>query len=238
MKISVLIIAHNEENNIKTCLESIFMQTISPSEIVLICHNCTDQTESIARNFEKVKIVKYNGPEGVPFARIKGFEEVSGDIIACLDGDSIADKNWLEKITKPLKENENISLVAGYVILTNNFFTRLTSFWQFVILRRFFKNRLNYFAWGSSFACRKIDYEKVGGISPLIELKEKLNLNFWAEDLYLSLALMQTGKIFFSLRAKNYTSVPEWKTNLNTTPIRKWAHDNRTLLEYFKNKNN
>jgi glycosyltransferase involved in cell wall biosynthesis len=129
MKTSVLIVAHNEEVHIKNCIESVLKQTLIPNEIVVICHNCTDATVSIARSFEAVRVVEYQGPEGVPYARIKGFEEVIGDIVACLDGDGTVRQTWLENITAPLIKDKTVSLVAGYVILTNDLLARLTSFW-------------------------------------------------------------------------------------------------------------
>lgn len=234
MKTSVLIVAHNEENHIKNCIQSVLRQTLTPDEIVIICHNCTDKTIPLARSFTSVKVIDYKGPKGVPYARIKGFEEVTGDIVVCLDGDGTVNKTWLRNLVDPLSDDKHISLVAGYVILTNGIFARITSFWQFVILRKMFRKKLNCFAWGSNFACRKADYEKVGGIKPLIELRDKIGLNFWAEDLYISLTLMQIGKIYFSLRAKSYTQIPDRKINLKTAPIKKWREDNQALLKYFK----
>jgi glycosyltransferase involved in cell wall biosynthesis len=237
MKTSVLIVAHNEEAHIKNCIESVLKQTVTPDEIVVICHNCTDDTVSIARSFDKVKVIEYYGPEGVPYARIKGFEEVSGDIIACLDGDGTASPTWLQNLTAPLIEDPSISIVAGYVILTNDLFARLTSFWQFVLFKKIFNVRINTFAWGSNFACRKNDYQKVGGIEPIIALRKTLPLHFWAEDFYISLALMQIGKIYFALNAKSYTQMPYWKINLKTAPLKEWREDNKALLGYFeKNK--
>jgi glycosyltransferase involved in cell wall biosynthesis len=162
MKISVLIVAHNEAGHIASCVQSVLNQTLAPSEIIVICHNCTDTTVSILRSFNTVKAIEYTGPAGVPYARIKGFEEVTGDIVACLDGDGTVSTVWLHNLVTPLIEHQHISLVAGYVVLTNSLFSRLTSFWQFVILKKIFKARLNCFAWGSNFACRKADYEKVG----------------------------------------------------------------------------
>lgn len=234
MKISILIIAHNEEAYIAECLQSIEKQTVKPDEVVVICHNCTDTTVSIVQSFANVRVVEYDGPAGVPYARIKGFQEVAGDIVACLDGDSVASSEWFQAITKPLMANENVSLVAGYVVLTNGWFARLTSLWQFVVIKKIFAIKLNYFAWGSNFACRKSDYEKVGGLEPLIKLRETLHLHFWAEDFYLSQALMQIGKMRLVLRAKTYTEIPYWKIDLRTAPLEQWQHDNRALLKYFK----
>ncbi|NTV41573.1 MAG: glycosyltransferase family 2 protein, partial [Candidatus Moranbacteria bacterium] len=57
MKIALTIIAHNEEKNIEKCLFSALAQTLKPAEIIVVCHNCTDKTEEIARKFKEVKTV-------------------------------------------------------------------------------------------------------------------------------------------------------------------------------------
>lgn len=74
---TVLIIAHNEEKNIGTCLESLKNQSIQPLEYVLIAHNCSDTTVKIAQNsgLPSLRIIEHNTEEvGPVYARIKGFE--------------------------------------------------------------------------------------------------------------------------------------------------------------------
>lgn len=108
MKRTVLIIAHNEAANIAECLESINQQTLQPDEILLVAHNCTDETVAIARKFQRVRIEELTTEERAPiYPRIRGFELATHEIIACIDGDGVADRDWLEKITKPL-ENKDI----------------------------------------------------------------------------------------------------------------------------------
>ncbi len=236
MKISVLIVAHNEEENIRACIESILNQSHKPDEIILVAHNCTDKTVSIAKEYPDIETVEYVGPAGIPYARIKGFEVVIGDIIACIDGDSAAKTNWLKNITKPLIKNSKISIVGGRLIMTNSFLWRLAMLRQF-IRRKFIKDPLSQFASGANFACRKIDYEKVGGIKPIIDLKEKLNLYFWAEDYYISQALKQVGKLHIAWNAVIYSHMSKdqesMKAQIELVP--KWNHDNTAILNYFKN---
>jgi glycosyltransferase involved in cell wall biosynthesis len=238
MKISVLIIAHNEEEWIKRCIESILNQTQKPDEIVLIAHNCTDGTIKIAQNYPEIKLVKYDGPVGIPYARIKGFETVTGDIICCTDGDAWADKNWLKNIVKPLILNPEITIVGGRLIMENNFFWKVAMFKQF-LFRKFLSFEINQFASGANFACRKVDYEKVSGFEPIIELKNKLNMYFWAEDVYISQALRQIGKLYIAWDAIVHTKMsPEQESiSAQKTLIPKWRHDNKAILNYFKNKN-
>jgi glycosyltransferase involved in cell wall biosynthesis len=238
MKISVLIIAHNEEKYIAKCIESILHQTRKADEIVLIAHNSTDQTVEIAKRYPFVRIVEYTGPAGQPYARIKGFNEVNGDYVCCIDGDAYAEKHWLNRMVNILYRNADVSIVAGRLVMDANIFWRISMLWQFFVRRKYLKDPLAQFASGANFACRLEDYRKVGGVDPIIDLKEELNLNFWAEDYYLSQALQTICKIHFALNAVVYTNMSPEQSSVeaNMELIPKWNHDNRAILEYFKNK--
>lgn len=105
MKRTVLIVAHNEAAHIAECLESIERQTLQPDEILLVAHNCTDETVAIARKFPRVRIEELTTKERAPiYPRIRGFELATHEIIACIDGDGVADDDWLEHVTKPLED--------------------------------------------------------------------------------------------------------------------------------------
>ena len=103
MKTSVLIIAHNEETHIEACIRSVLDQTQRPDEVVLVCHNCTDRTERIARQYP-ITIIPFTGEQGIIYARIEGIAHVSGDIILCTDGDSFVARNWIEVMSHTLTQ--------------------------------------------------------------------------------------------------------------------------------------
>jgi glycosyltransferase involved in cell wall biosynthesis len=76
MKTSILIIAHNEETHIQECIESILNQSKQASEIILIAHNCTDNTANIAKKYSQVTLYEYLSDETGPIpAREYGFEK-------------------------------------------------------------------------------------------------------------------------------------------------------------------
>jgi glycosyltransferase involved in cell wall biosynthesis len=173
MKISVLIVAHNEAGNIARCLKSIQQQTLMPDEVILVAHNCSDKTVEIAKRFwssqdddkeqkwipafagmttghakdgTNWRVVEENGPSGIVYARIRGFKEVRGEIVACIDGDSVASKNWLQKLISRFddrsfdyaqddeskKSRSVVSAVGGGVWLTGGLASWLMSldfFW-------------------------------------------------------------------------------------------------------------
>ena len=58
MKISVVVIAHNEEKHISRCIESILSQTEKPNEVIVVIHNSNAKTLEIANNY-KVTAIPY-----------------------------------------------------------------------------------------------------------------------------------------------------------------------------------
>lgn len=235
MNISVVVIAHNEEVWLGECLDSLMKQSVNPSEIVVVLHNCTDKSKKVADDFP-VKIVECHEDGGPIIARARGVEASSGEIICCTDGDCRVDRRWVENISKHLMNNGNVSIVGGYTKIENNLFWRFSCWWQFVINRKILNKKHHRFIWGSNFAFRKNDYEKTGGLIPFLKIHSDLKINYWAEDLYLSLALQKIGKIYFSLNALVYTFMPPEKASPKSQVeiVKKQLEDNEKLFSFFK----
>ncbi|MBI4008677.1 glycosyltransferase family 2 protein [Candidatus Roizmanbacteria bacterium] len=113
MKISVIIPAYNEEHYLSACLESLENQEQKADEIILVDNNSTDETAKIAKNFD-IKIVQEK-QQGVIYARNKGFDQASFDIIARCDADTIVPTDWVKKILNNFK-HFSIDALSGTLI--------------------------------------------------------------------------------------------------------------------------
>ena len=93
--ISIIVPAHNEERYLSQCLASLIDQDY-PSEkyeIILVNNNSTDGTEKIAKSFKVITFDQKTGPVGA--VRNAGAASAKGSILAFIDADCIAPKNWL-----------------------------------------------------------------------------------------------------------------------------------------------
>jgi glycosyltransferase involved in cell wall biosynthesis len=106
MKISVIIPAYNEENNITETLESLLDQSRSVDEIIVVDNNSRDNTVDVVRMFEDVILIS-ESKQGISHARNKGFSYASGDILVKVDADTIVSHDWAERIEKAFLEDEN-----------------------------------------------------------------------------------------------------------------------------------
>lgn len=112
IKYSIIVPCYNEELYIAKTLESLCQQTIKERfEIIVINNNCTDNTESIAKQY-KVKVVNEERP-GVCYARQAGVNVAKGSIIVSTDADTVFDKDWLLKIDNEFNKNKDLVAVCG-----------------------------------------------------------------------------------------------------------------------------
>lgn len=98
MKISVVIPAYNEEKYIGTTISSLRQLQRLPDEIIIVDGSSTDQTVKIAEKAgARVVTVAH---KGIGYARQKGLEAATGDIVAFTDADTTVPKDWLTKLEK------------------------------------------------------------------------------------------------------------------------------------------
>ena len=97
LKVSVVIPMYNASSHIASCLISVYQQTYSNLEVIIVDDGSTDDSYVIATSVSSkyplvptVMVQKPNG--GVSSARNAGLKKVTGDYIAFLD----ADDEWFE----------------------------------------------------------------------------------------------------------------------------------------------
>ena len=111
--ISIIIPVYNQAKTLKNTLESIKQQTLKDYEIILIDDASADNPCKIAQNYTN-NIIKNAKNLGPSVTRNKGIKASKSDILAFIDSDCIATKNWLEKIYKEFN-NPAIKIIMGQV---------------------------------------------------------------------------------------------------------------------------
>ncbi|QDQ03019.1 glycosyltransferase [Lysinibacillus fusiformis] len=109
VKFSVIIPAHNEENYIGECLDSI-LKACEPFknqiEVIVVLNRCTDRTEEIAKSFNCITLI--NNDKNLSKIRNAGAEIARGEIIITIDADTRMTKHVLSDVEKQLATNEYI----------------------------------------------------------------------------------------------------------------------------------
>jgi glycosyltransferase involved in cell wall biosynthesis len=232
MKISVLIIAHNEEKYIAECINSVLHQTQKSDEIILIAHNCTDKTIKIAGKFP-ITVIPYKGKSGIVYARLKGMDSVSGDIILCIDGDSFAKNNWIKIMVKKLKDNDNI-LVGSYIKFKETILGDISNiFNKHLCVSK--NKRATPWIWGSSFAFWKKDLELIKYyLKRSIILSNKMHLSRNPDDNWLSLFISRHGNIEVTNKTFVTQHTKETSSEEMIFRILENHRNGNTIRNYFK----
>lgn len=99
MKISLVIPAYNEEKLLGKCLDAALAQELPFHEIIVVDNASTDRTFDIAfcwsesPDYRPMRVVR-EPRKGLPYARQRGFETTTGDIIAYCDADTELPPDW------------------------------------------------------------------------------------------------------------------------------------------------
>ena len=97
--ISIVIPLYNKERFIKETLDSVFNQSFTDYEIIIVNDGSTDSSVVIVNAIEDQRItVLSNQNKGVSHARNFGISKANSDLIALLDGDDLWEPNHLENL--------------------------------------------------------------------------------------------------------------------------------------------
>ena len=134
MKFLIIIPAHNEEENILPCLESLKNQTFQDFKCVIVNDGSTDKTQEIVERFIQIPNTKYQilnltQSEHQPGAKVvrtfdKGLETENlenFDVVCKFDADIIFPENYLEKINEAYEKNPKAGMVSGLVYIQKGF---------------------------------------------------------------------------------------------------------------------
>ncbi|MEJ5173100.1 MAG: glycosyltransferase [Hydrogenothermaceae bacterium] len=221
-KISVLIPTFYRPYYLRQALESVINQTLKPYEVI-VADDSTDQKKSaenkyIVESFSKKYpyIYYYKNEKNLgPSKNYKNLLELSsGDLINFLGDDDILSPIALERLSKPLVENENIKLSAGKTFISDKYlnfnlalarkFLRYYSLFsnkiydgKYLILLSYKYGIINFFGSFSGFMFRKSDVNL--DITRYKDYELRAN-----NDIYLWLNLLKNGDAYL---LKDYTNI-------------------------------
>jgi glycosyltransferase involved in cell wall biosynthesis len=102
--VSILIPAHNDEEFIKSSIESALAQTYPKCEIVVVDDGSTDNTATEVSRFNRVTLITQTN-RGAPAARNRALEAATGEYIQFLDADDLLHPHKIEAQVEKLEES-------------------------------------------------------------------------------------------------------------------------------------
>ncbi len=116
--ISAIIPAYNEEDTIKSCLETLERQSYSSIEIIVVDDGSSDSTRKIIEDFSSIKLLTQNHKGPGP-ARNLGASNSKGEILVFVDADMTFDKNFIRDLIKPISDGQTIGTFSKNEMVKN-----------------------------------------------------------------------------------------------------------------------
>ncbi len=206
--VSILSPCYNEGITLANCIKGFVNQTYQHMEVIIINDGSTDNTKEVAEKLAKeyptmVRFLdKKNG--GKATALNYGVQHARGEIVICIDADSIFQNDTVEQLVRPFRD-PNVAAVAGNVRIANTstMITKNQSVeyitGQNLEKRTFSELNCIQVISGCVGAFRKDKLLEVGGYSP----------DTLVEDMDLTITLAKGGyKIVYNPKAIAYTEAP------------------------------
>lgn len=117
--ISIIVPVYNAGRFLKTCLESLVVQSYRNIEIVVINDGSTDNSEQICSEMKKADpriSYYYQQNQGVSAARNHGIQTARGEYIIFVDADDCIKENAVEQLYEALKNTDADGACCGYVV--------------------------------------------------------------------------------------------------------------------------
>jgi hypothetical protein len=194
--VSVIVPTLNEEKYLSRCLNSLRGQLYSkPFEIIVVDGGSHDGTVRIAKDLADKVLLEPNRPVGA--ARNLGAEAAEGDILAFIDADTVASKNWLSVIEQAFADKTIVGVTGPTFPYNGGIRDQITYRLWTIFLQRILLSAGMPHVIGFNCAYRKNLFLKVGGFD---------EVSVMSEDIRLASKMRRLGRILFEQHMSAMTS--------------------------------
>jgi glycosyltransferase involved in cell wall biosynthesis len=192
VSVSVVVTVRNEQRHIADLLDSLIVQE-GPLEVLIVDAASTDSTRAIVRHYASrhpfIRLLEHAGTRAD--SRNFGVQNSTGDVVAFIDGDCIANPFWLRELRRQLRHSE---IAAGRTIQIG--------YWAFESLHRV---ELPHRGFDVTFpscnlAYRKAVFRKIGGFDPWFDTAEDIDLNYRAVDTGAKIGFVEDAIVYHRAR--------------------------------------
>ncbi|MDD4319862.1 MAG: glycosyltransferase family A protein, partial [Candidatus Peribacteraceae bacterium] len=188
--ISIVIPAHNEEQYLGACLESIVRQrTANAGEIIVVDNASTDGTARVAGMFAGVTVVRED-TKGLTHARQRGLLRATGDLLAYIDADTRVQPHWFDMINRTFAEIPALACLSGpyeYFDISERQQAWVKAYWRYLAQPTYAVS--GAMVVGGNFVARRDALLRMGGFDTSIA--------FYGEDTNIARRLRPHGLVKF-----------------------------------------
>lgn len=233
MKISIITVVYNNERTIKEAIESVFSQTYSNIEYVIIDGNSIDNTVKIINQYnDQLSYFISEKDNGIYDAMNKGIKASTGDVVGILNSDDLyQDSTVIQTIMDQFNQDLNLDIVFGdLVYVKSDNIDKVVRYWK---SRPYFKK---YFEMGnvpphpSLFVKRKVyeqagyfdlNYKLAADYEFMLRIFKKYNFNSsYVNKIIVKMRLGgATNQSLSNIKRQNIEIINAWKNNNLNVPL-------------------
>ena len=115
-RVSILMTVYNARKYIEQAISSIINQSVTDWELIIIDDGSIDDSQSIINSFSDARIISYFLPENI--GRINALnqacQKATGEFVAILDADDVAEENRLQVQLEFMDRNKDVGVVSAW----------------------------------------------------------------------------------------------------------------------------
>lgn len=193
----------NEENTLAQWWGSITGQTRLPDEVVVVDGGSRDGTVrellSLAAEAPFEARVEVLESCNIAQGRNRAIALASHEVIAITDGGCILEPHWLENLLRPMEEDPNVRLVAGfYQPLSGGWFQELSACATLPLSWEVREGR--FMPSSRSLAFRREVWERAGGYPEWLEIGEDMYFNHAWKELGIGHVMAKDALVHWRMR--------------------------------------
>ncbi len=109
---------YNGAAYLRSCLDSVRAQTYEPIEIIVVDDGSSDGSADLtASAYPEVRLIRLPRNRGFAYTANQGMVAASGEIIALLNNDAVAEPNWVEELVGALARHPEAGSAASKILL-------------------------------------------------------------------------------------------------------------------------
>lgn len=112
LTVTVVVPVHNSRELLRRCLAALEHSTYRHFDILVVDDASTDDSAELAREFG-AQVARLNGNRGPAYARNRGAEAASGDILLFIDADVCVHPDTLQRVVEEFHENPDVAALMG-----------------------------------------------------------------------------------------------------------------------------
>ena len=186
MRVSVVVCTYTEEmyDHLEDCVESLRSQTYDDVEVVIVVDGDTSLCEQVTTSYGDAPDVRVHCNEenlGLSASRNQALEHVTGDVVAFVDDDAVADERWVEELVAAYEEHDAVAAggkMTPIWVAGEPKFLPEEFYWLVGVTHRGFADPgeevRNTF--GSNISFRREVFEKLGGFDTEVGRRGEANL--------------------------------------------------------------